>query len=128
MESGSLRLVFGSNTVELPSISEIIRAITDAIRTFRLTSVEKEALQESTRKQKLENDARQLSIINSQIKTLCHTLGLSSDDPGDVEKIQKLCLPVIRYINNNPVGQVGDYKYDLTQDLKLLEDFYLKDK
>ena len=128
MESGSLRLVFGSNTVELSSISEIIRAITDAIRTFRLTSVEKEALQESTRKQKLENDARQLSIINSQIKTLCHTLGLSSDDPGDVEKIQKLCLPVIRYINNNPVGQVGDYKYDLTQDLKLLEDFYLKDK
>lgn len=126
LESGTLRLVFGSNTIELSSISAIIRAISDAIRTFRLTSAEKELMQENARKQQIENDAKALSIINSQIKQICKATGLSSDNPEDVEKIQKLCLPVVRYINNNPIGQVGDYKYDLTHDLKLLEDFYLK--
>lgn len=128
LESGTLRLVFGSNTIELNSISEIIRAISDAIRTFRLTSAEKESMQESARKQRLENDAKELSIINSQIKQICQIAGLSSDNPEDVEKIQKLCLPVVRYINNNPIGQVGDYNYDLTHEVKLLEDFYLKNE
>ena len=128
LESGTLRLVFGSNTIELSSISGIIRAISDAIRTFRLTSTEKEFMQENARKQRIENDAKELSIINSQIKQICQATGLSSDNPEDVEKIQKLCLPMVRYINNNPIGQVGDYKYDLTHDLKLLEDFYLKNE
>ena len=53
-------------------------------------------------------------------------MGLSNENPDDVEKIQKLCLPIVRYINNNPVGQIGDYEYDLTHELKLLEDFYLR--
>lgn len=126
IESGSLRLSFGSNTIELSSISDIIRSITEGIRTFRLTSAEKHAMEENTRKIQIENDTKELHIINSQIKILCQTLGLSSDNPEDVEKIQKLCLPIVRYINNNPVGKAGDYKYDLTHELELLEDFYLR--
>lgn len=126
IESGSLRLAFGSNTIELNSISDIIRSITEGIRTFRLTSVEKSAMAENTRKLRIENDTKELSIINSQIKTLCETLNLSSENPEDVEKIQKLCLPIVRYINNNPIGKAGDYKYDLTHELELLEDFYLR--
>lgn len=124
LESGSLRLVFGSNTFELKSISDIIRALTDGIRTFRLTSVEKQKLKEENRSLKLENDAKEICIINSQIKSICDIMGLSNDNPEDVEKIQKLCLPLVRYINNNPVGRINDYNYDLTTDMKLLENYY----
>lgn len=62
------------NTIELSSISTIIRAISDAIRTFRLTSAEKALMQENARKQQIENDAKSLSIINSQIKQICFYL------------------------------------------------------
>lgn len=124
LESGSLRLIFGSNTFELDSISDIIRAITDGIRSFRLTTVEKQKLAEENRSKKLENDAKELCIVNSQIKSICEIMGLSNDNPEDKEKIQKLCLPMVRYINNNPIGKINNYYYDITTDMKLLEDFY----
>ena len=126
-ESGSLRIVWAGKTIELDGIPEIIKAITESIRTFRLTSIKKKEKEEEIRAKKLENDAKELAIINSQISTISNTLGLSKDKPEDVEKIQHLCLPLVRYINNNPVGQVGDYKYDITSEVKLLEDFYFKE-
>lgn len=63
----------------------------------------------------MENDAKELAIINSQINTIANYLHLSPSSPEDAEKIQRLCLPLIRYINNNPVGIVGDYKYNLNK-------------
>lgn len=127
-ESGSLRIVWAGKTIELDGIPEIIKAITEGIRTFRLTGVEKKQQEEQNRKQKLENDAKELAIINSQMSIISNTLGLSKDDPQDIEKLQRLCLPLVRYINNNPVGQVGDYKYDIASEVKLLEDFYFKEQ
>ncbi len=41
IESGSLKVVFGSNRTKLSAIENIIRAICDGIRSFRLTSPEK---------------------------------------------------------------------------------------
>lgn len=123
-ESGSLRIVLSGKTIELSGIPEIIKAITDGIRTFRLTKFEAEHQKEQTRKLKLENDEKELAIINSQISVICNTLGLSKDNPEDCEKIQHLCLPLVRYIHNNPVGKIGDLSYDITSEVKLLEDCY----
>lgn len=127
-ESGSLRIVWAGKTIELSGIPEIIKAITEGIRTFRLTTIKIKQQQEEIRTQKLENDEKELAIINSQLSAISNTLGLSKDNPEDVEKIQRLCLPLVRYINNNPEGQVGDYKYNITSEVKLLEDFYFKDQ
>lgn len=91
---------------------------------FRLTSSEKKSMDENTRTIKLENDKKELAIINSQIKNIAQLTNLSIDNPEDVEKMQKLCLPLVRYIYSNPVGSVGDYKYDLNNDLKLIETIY----
>lgn len=124
IESGSIRIVLGSCSIELKSISEIIRAVSDGIKMFRITSAEVKLNEEKTRQLKLQNDAKELAIINSQINNIAQHVGLSRDNPEDVEKIQKLCLPLVRYLYANPVGIVGDYKYDLNNDLKLIEQFY----
>lgn len=120
IESGSLRIVWGSNTIELSGISDIIKAISDGIRTFRLTSAEKRLKNEEARTSKLQNDEKELAIINSQIKTVARITGLSSEEPADVEKLQKLCLPLVRYLYGNPVGSIGGYKYDINNELKLI--------
>ena len=98
IENGSLRIVWGSLTIELTAISSIIRAISEGIRMFRMTSVEKRATKENIRTRKLENDERELAIINSQIRNIAQYTGLSPENPDDIEKMQKLCLPLIRYI------------------------------
>lgn len=120
IESGSLRIVWGSNTIELSGISDIIKAISDGIRTFRLTSAEKRLKNEEARTSKLQNDEKELAIINSQIKAVARITGLSSEEPADVEKLQKLCLPLVRYLYSNPVGSIGGYKYDINNELKLI--------
>ncbi|MCI8597218.1 MAG: hypothetical protein HFJ10_02070 [Lachnospiraceae bacterium] len=124
IENGSLRIVWGSHTIELSRISGIIKAISEGIRMFRMTTSERRAIDENTRTKKLENDEKELAIINSQIKNIAQFTGLSSDNPEDVEKMQKLCLPLVRYIYNNPIGMIGNYKYNLNNDLKLIESFY----
>lgn len=121
IESGSLRIAWGSTTIELSSISDIIRAISDGIRTFRLTSTEKRHKNEEARTLKLQNDEKELAIINSQIRTIAQITGLSVEKPADVEKLQKLCLPLVRYLYSNPVGAIGDYTYDINNELRLIE-------
>lgn len=120
IESGSLRIVWGSTTIELSSISDIIRALSDGIKMFRLTSSEKKLKNEEARALKLQNDEKELSIINSQINSLAQITGLSSEEPADKEKLQKLCLPLVRYLYNNPVGSIGNHKYDINEELKLI--------
>lgn len=121
IESGSLRIVWGSNTIELSGISDILKAISDGIRIFRFTSAEKRLKNEEARALKLQNDEKELAIINSQINSIAQITGLSSENPDDVEKLQKLCLPIVRYLYSNPVGSIGDYNYDINNDLKLIE-------
>lgn len=120
IESGSLRIIWGSTTIELSSISDIIRALSEGIKMFRLTSSEKRLKNEEARALKLQNDEKELAIINSQIKCVAQITGLSSEEPTDVEKLQKLCLPLVRYLYNNPVGSIGNHKYDINEELKLI--------
>ena len=120
IESGSLRIVWGSTTIELSSISDIIRALSEGIKMFRLTSSEKRLKNEEARTLKLQNDEKELAIINLQINSIAQITGLSSEEPGDIEKLQKLCLPLVRYLYNNPVGSIGNQKYDINEELKLI--------
>ena len=126
IETGSLRIVWNGTTIEIACVSDIIRAITEAIRTFRLVPPMRALKNEEARSLKLDNDSKALSIINTQIDEISNKLGLDPSNAEDRETIQKLCLPLVKYINNNPVGSVGDIKYNLSHEIKLLEDTYFK--
>lgn len=128
IETGSLRIVFGGTTIELSCISDIIQAITNAIKTFRLTTVEKRIAEETANSLHLDNDEKALSIINSKIDEICEKLDLDPSKPEDKETIQRLCLPVVKYINSNPVGCIGEFHYNLSDEIKLLEDIYFFNK
>ena len=128
IETGSLRIVWGGTTVELSCISDIIQAVTNAIKSFRLTGVEKRIKEEEANSLHLDNDAKALSIINSQIDTICQKINLDPSKPEDKETIQRMCLPLVKYINSNPVGYIGDSKYNLSDEVKLLEDTYFSTK
>lgn len=86
--------------------------------------MEKRLLEETVKSMSLDNDAKALTIINSQIDTIAEKIGLNSQVPEDKETLQRLCLPLVRCINNNPVGRIGDFEYNLTTDIKLLENYY----
>ena len=123
-----MRIVWGGTTIELSCISDIIQAVTNAIKTFRLTSVEKRLKEEKANSIHLDNEAKALSIINTQIDTICQKINLDPSKPEDVETIQRMCLPLVKYINNNPIGYVGDFQYNLSDEIKLLEDIYFSTK
>ncbi len=126
IETGSLRIVWSGGTFELTSISDIIRAIANAIKSFRLTGIEKRIEKEKADSLRLDNEAKALAIINTQIDKITEILDLDSSNPEDKETIQRLCLPLIKYINNNPIGCIGDFNYNLSNEVQLLEDTYFK--
>ena len=126
VETGSLRIVWSGTTIEISCVSDIIRVITDAIRTFRLTGVEKTIKKEEARSMKLDNDCKSLTIINTQIEKIAEIVNLDPSSPEDKETLQRLCLPLIKYINNNPIGRIGDFNYNLSHEIQLLEDTYFK--
>ena len=66
-------------------------------------------------------NAKKLSIINSNIDNIIDKLGLDKSNPEDIEKIQLLCLPLIDYLNSNPIGSINGVTYDLTNEILLLE-------
>lgn len=126
IETGSLRIVWSGGTFELTSISDIIRTIANAIKSFRLTGVEKRIEKEKADSLRLDNEAKALAIINTQIDKVMEILDLDPSNPEDKETIQRLCLPLIKYINNNPIGCIGDFNYNLSNEIQLLEDTYFK--
>ena len=126
VETGSLRIVWSGTTIEISCVSDIIRVITDAIRTFRLTGVEKTIKKEEARSMKLDNDCKSLTIINTKIEKIAEIVNLDPSSPEDKETLQRLCLPLIKYINNNPIGRIGDFNYNLSHEIQLLEDTYFK--
>lgn len=128
IETGSLRIVWGGTIIELSCISDIIQAVTNAIRTFRITGAEKKIKEEEAKANQLKNEEKALSIINTQIDTICKRLELDPSSPKDREDIQRMCLPLVKYINSNPVGCIGDFQYDLSSEIKLLEDTFFSDK
>lgn len=135
IESGSLKALFGSDKVDLSIFPDLITSISNAIKSWRMTPVEKarvEAetdkiraetalIQAQTQAQYIQNEGSKLAIANSQINFICEKLQLDANNPEHVEQIQKFCLPLINYLEHNPIGKVNEIPYDISKEIYLLE-------
>ncbi|MCH5249175.1 MAG: hypothetical protein J1E98_04560 [Lachnospiraceae bacterium] len=142
IESGSLNAMFGSGKINFSIFPDLVTSISNAINTWRLTPVEKEKTQAETEKLKAEtelihaqteaqyiqNEGSKLAIINSQIDYLCEKLSLNRDDPNCIEQIHQFCLPLINYMESNPVGAFNGVQYDISKDVHLLENSSIQHK
>ena len=141
IESGSLKGIFSSDKVDFSIFPDLITSLSNAIRTWRLTDAERtktlaeadninanseklRADAELTRAQAEElhykNEGTKLAIINGQIDYVSEKLHLG--ETKDVEQIQKFLLPLISYIENNPIGMINGVSYDISKEVHLLEE------
>lgn len=139
IESGSLKAVFGSSKVDFSIFPDLITSISNAIQTWRITpaqvrkmDAETEKLRAETRKmdaeaelavakveeQRIKNVQSKLAIVNTQIDFVCDKLGISKENP---EQVQKFLLPVVEFLENNPVGTINGTEYDISKEVHLLE-------
>lgn len=135
VESGSLKAIFGSDKVDFSIFPDLITSISNAIKTWRLTPSEKAKTNAETEKikaeaaliqaqaeaQYIQNEGSKLAIVNSQIDYICEKLQLDSKNPESIEQIQQFCLPLINYIEHNPIGSFNGIAYDLSREVHLLE-------
>lgn len=142
IESGSLKAIFGSDKVDFSIFPDLITSISNAIKTWRTTpteiakaNAETEKIKAETEKIKAEtsllqaqaettfitNEASKLAIANSQIDLLCDKLNLDPNNPEQKEQIQHFCLPLINYLEKNPIGTVNGIKYDISKEVHLIE-------
>ncbi len=127
IESGTLKISWAGGSIELGCISEIISAIVSGIRSIvfipsdiRLKNQELEKMKAETESMNLDNTSRKLAIINSQIDIIADKLNLDKTKPENIENIQRLCIPLIDYLESNPLGSVNGQKYDINNGLKYL--------
>lgn len=127
IESGSLKITWSGKEVEISCISDVINAIIKGIKSLAFLPSEIKIKQQEINKLELENEAlaienksKKLAIVSSQIDIISEKLGLDKNNPEDVEKIQQLCIPLIGYLENNPVGCINDQKYDIDSSIKYL--------
>ena len=136
VESGSLKAIFGSDKVDFSIFPDLITSISNAIKTWRTTPNEKAKMDAETEKikaetaliqaqadaQMIQNEGSKLAIVNSQIDYLSDKLHLDVEkNPEYKEQIQKFCLPLIGYLENNPIGTVNGIPYDISKEVHLLE-------
>lgn len=142
IESGSLKAIFGSDKVDFSIFPDLITSISNAIKTWRTTpaeitkaNAETEKIKAETEKIKAEtsllqaqaeatfitNEGSKLAIANSQIDLLCDKLNLDPNNPEQKEQIQHFCLPLINYLEKNPIGTVNGIKYDISKEVHLIE-------
>lgn len=133
IESGSLKAIFSSDKVDFSIFPDLITSISNAIRTWRLTPAEKAKIEAETAKtqaeteliraqteaQQIKNEESKIVVVNSQINYICERLQL--DPKESREQIQKFCLPLINYIEHNPIGSFNGVSYDISKDVRLLE-------
>lgn len=129
IENGSLKIVLGSKEIDLSCVGDIVSTIVSAIKNLaflpseiKYKNLENEAKEIENENARTDLTVKKLNIINSQIDTLIDKLGLNRKKPEDREKIQLLCIPLIDYLESNPVGSFNGVKYDLLQELYLIED------
>lgn len=135
IESGSLKALFSSDKIDFSIFPDLVTSISNAIRTWRLTPDEKLKLQAETNKlnaetellkaqtqaQYIQNEGSKMAIVTSQIDYLCEKLSLDSQVPETREQIQQFCLPLITYIEHNPIGTINGIDYDVSKEVQLLE-------
>lgn len=136
IESGSLKALFGSSQIDFSIFPDLITSMSGAIKTWRVTPCEKEKvfaeidrlkaetdlIQAQAEAQHIQNEGSKMAIVSSQIDYLCDKLNLDADDPECIEQIQKFCLPLITYIEHNPVGIINGVEYDISKEVRLLEE------
>ena len=135
IESGSLQALLGSKMIDISNLSELVTSISNAIKTWKLTPAEKEKTQAEAEKlkaeaqliqaqaetQHIQNEGTKLAIVNAQINFLCEKFSLDSNNPDCIEQIQQFCLPLITYMERNPIGSFNGVDYDITKEVHLLE-------
>lgn len=135
IESGSLKALFSSDKIDFSIFPDLVTSISNAIKTWRLTPNEKLKIQAETNKlnaeaeliksqtqaQYIQNESSKIAIVQSQIDYLCGKLSLDSHNSENIEQIQKFCLPLITYIEHNPIGTINGVDYDLSREVHLLE-------
>jgi len=135
IESGSLKAVFGSTKIDFSIFPDLITSISNAIKVWKTTPVEKAKTEAETEKikaetallqaqadaQYIQNEGSKMAIINSQIDYICDKLNLNPKDPACTEQIQQFCLPLINYLERNPVGTINGISYDISKEVHLLE-------
>lgn len=136
IESGSLKALLESDKVDFSIFPDLIKSITNAIKTCKLLPLEKELKQAEIKKtnaetelleteieeKRIANVGSKLLIANQQIDYLCDKLNLDPKNPEHQEQIQHFCLPLITYIEHNPLGTINGFSYDVTREVHLLED------
>ncbi len=135
IESGSLKALFSSEKIDFSIFPDLVTSISNAIKTWRLTPIEKSKMQAETDKlnaetqlinaqaqaQYIQNEGSKLAIVQSQIDYLCEKLSLDSHKPENIEQLQKFCLPLVTYIEHNPIGTINGINYDISKEVHLLE-------
>lgn len=135
IESGSLKAMFGSSKIDFSIFPDLITSISNAIKTWRLTPVERKKTQAETDKlkaeteliysqteaQRIQNESSKMAILTSQIDYLCEKLSLDPQNAENREQIQKFCLPLVTYIEHNPIGSFNGTNYDVSREVHLLE-------
>lgn len=136
IESGSLKGLFASDKIDFTIFPDLISSITNAIRTLRMTPVDKERVQAETRKlnaeaavmeaeaeqKRIQNEGLKLSVAREQIDFLSEKLGINVDEhPEAKEQMEQFCLPLISYLEHNPVGAVNGVPYNLSEHVNLIE-------
>ena len=127
IESGSLKITWSGKEIEIACISAVINAIINGLQNFASIPINIRIKKEELKKTKLENEALEtqnqslkLAVINSEIDNLTEKLNLNKNNPEDIEKIQLLCIPLIEYLESNPVGCINHKEYDINNSLKQL--------
>lgn len=133
IESGSLKAVFGSNKVDFSIFPDLISSISNAIRTWRITPAERRKIEAEACKTEAEaalinakveeqcicNTKSKLALVNTQVEFVCDKLGITADNP---EEVQKFLLPIVNYLESNPVGAFNGEKYNISNEVHLLDD------
>ncbi len=135
IESGSLKALFSSDKIDFAIFPDLVTSISNAIKAWRLTPDEKLKLQAEANKlnaeselinaqteaQRIQNESSKIAIVTSQIDYLCEKLSLNPHDQENIEQIQKFCLPLVTYIEHNPIGTINGTDYDISKEVHLLE-------
>lgn len=131
IESGTLNVKWGSGEIDLKILGNIIQSLINAYRSLRMlgpeiskAKAEASLKAEEARALRIENDKKELLLINSVRKELADSLHLDPDNAADIETIQQATIPMVRYLYNNPVGTINGEPYDISHDQYLLQNFY----
>ena len=137
IESGSLKGLFASDKVDFTIFPDLISSISNAIKSFRLTPAEKKKIEAETRKlnaeaslaeaeaekMHIQTEGMRVAIARKQIEFLSDKLQIDvKEHPEMREQMEQFCIPLISYLESNPIGAVNGVPYNLSEHVNLIEE------